>query len=62
MTRDEMNQLRPGDRIAYEVARTATRGRVVSVWRDDRVQVRWGDNSLDDLMIDDDTAKHLKKL
>jgi len=57
-----MNQLRPEDKIAYEVGKTRTTGRVVSVWHGDRINVRWSDNSLDFLQIDEETARHLTKL
>ena len=59
MTTTEMNQLRPDNKIVYEVAHTKTKGTVKSVWRDDRVQIKWQDGTLDSLMIDAESASHL---
>lgn len=59
MTKEQMNQLRPGQSVVYTVSTTRTKGRVLSVWRDDVISVKWSDGSKDTLMIDDDTAKHL---
>ncbi len=55
----EMNSLRPQDRILFTVAKTTTKGTVLSVWRDDMLSVKWSDGTKDTLLIDNENAKML---
>lgn len=58
----EMNQLRPGDYVYYEVGKTRTLGRVLSIWRDSHLQIKWGGGKeIDVLMISAEEARYLRK-
>jgi len=51
MTREELNQLRPGDKIIYTAAKQKSLGTVRSIWRDSHMQVRWSGDKQDDTII-----------
>ena len=63
MTLAELNSLRPGDRVVYRVRDTETPGKVISIWRDDHVRIRWidWDRSIDSIPINEQEAKYLER-
>lgn len=63
MTGEEMNQLRPKDKIIHEVAKTRTLGVVQSIWRNSHFKVRWqGERSDDEIKITPQGDPHIQKV
>jgi hypothetical protein len=62
MTREEMNQLRPGDKVFYEAAKVRTLGTVKSVWRNSHLVIHWkGESGNDEIQITEKGEHCLKK-
>ena len=61
MTLAELNSLRPGDRIVYTVRDTQTRGRIISIWRDDTLVVEWSEGIKDTIPITEHESQYLHR-
>jgi hypothetical protein len=62
MTKSEVNNLRPGDKVIWSFKTTTMKGRVKSVMRGGTIKIEWSDGALDEMPIDDFNSEHLEKL
>jgi hypothetical protein len=61
MTKAELNELRPGDKVVYEAANRTTKGKITAVFRDSHYAVKWSDGTTDTCPITEEGDRHLKR-